>query len=264
MIDLVGVDAPAAITADDFAFHVGNDDDPANWPEAPPPASVTVRSGDGAGGSDRVTLIWDDAEITQAWLQVTVKAGGATDLVLDHLFLFGNAVGETGNDPANALVTAADLVAIRDNPRSAGNRADIASPQDLNRDQHVDALDAVLARNHATGPFNALRLITPSLPTPPPPEAEAEASGATAGLSNSAKQPATSLGATGCLPASAGQTAGLPQLAQRHNLPTPHRPTSLLEQTNSLPHRRTAKQPSDHPFAEIDSALADLLATDWR
>ena len=50
----------------------------------------------GTGGSDRVTIIWDDNAIEKQWLQVTVKATDNTGLVADDVFYFGNAVGEAG------------------------------------------------------------------------------------------------------------------------------------------------------------------------
>ena len=65
----------------DFEFHMGNmgnDDDTASWSLAPAPTSVTVRAGEGDGGSDRVTVIWPDGEIRNTWLQVTVKAAAVT------------------------------------------------------------------------------------------------------------------------------------------------------------------------------------------
>ena len=155
-------------SATDFAFHVGRDNNPGIWDTAPAPTLITTRSGDGVGNSVRVNVLWDDGLIKNTWLQVTVLANENTGIFEHDVFYFGNAVGDTGNDPTSTLVNAADVIAIRDNPRRAGNTAGIDNPYDINRDRSVDALDIILARNNATSPLSALRLITPSAASPAP------------------------------------------------------------------------------------------------
>ena len=173
-VDLLGTVGP--ITGSDFEFHVGNHDDTTAWAAAPTPQSLTVRPG--PGGADRVTVTWADGAIRNQWLQIVVKGGvthaATTGLAADEIYLFGNAVGETGNAAGNALVNAADVVAIRDNPHGPSNRASIDDPHDLNRDRSVNAIDLILARNSATGPLSALRLITPSVTPAAAPAAAAE------------------------------------------------------------------------------------------
>ena len=88
MVDIANL--PGTPTASDFTFKVGNDNTPALWSAAPAPASITVRAGAGTGGSDRVTLIWNDNNldgvvdaneaVANQWLQVTVKATANTGL----------------------------------------------------------------------------------------------------------------------------------------------------------------------------------------
>jgi len=173
MVDVAGLPDGYTPDAGDFSFRVGNDSAPGDWTPAAAPLDVTLSANAGADGSDRITITWTDNAIEQTWLEVTVLAT-EVGLSADDVFYFGNAVGETGNDTANALVTAADVIAIRDNPRGAGNRADVATPHDVNRDRLVNAADRILARNHVTGPLNALRRITPTAPLPPPLEAEGE------------------------------------------------------------------------------------------
>ena len=82
------------------------------------------------------------------------------------MFYFGNAIGEVtaalalgAGLPTPPLVNAADVVAIRDNPRGAMNPAAMDDAHDINRDTFVDAVDLILARNNTTGPLSALRLI---------------------------------------------------------------------------------------------------------
>ena len=56
MIDLAS--NHGVISADDFIFRVGNNNAPGTWAAANPPTSISVRSGVGVGGSDRITIIW--------------------------------------------------------------------------------------------------------------------------------------------------------------------------------------------------------------
>jgi hypothetical protein len=70
MIDVAGLTS-TSLSASDFAFKVGNDNNPggATWTSAPAPTSISVRPGAGQGGSDRVTLIWADGAIQKQWLR---------------------------------------------------------------------------------------------------------------------------------------------------------------------------------------------------
>ncbi len=158
MVDLAR--ASGTPTAEDFRFKVGNDDHPAAWSAAPNPQSVTVRPGEGAGGSDRVTIIWADGAVDKQWLQVTVRAGGRTGLLKDDVSYFGNAIGESDNSPTDAKVNAFDMLAARDNQRSFLDPAPIDFFVDFDRDADVDAADMLIARNNTTHFLNALRLIT--------------------------------------------------------------------------------------------------------
>ncbi|MCD6304270.1 MAG: lamin tail domain-containing protein, partial [Planctomycetes bacterium] len=68
MVDVMGL--PATPTESDFIFRAGNTQDPSTWQAAPAPQEITVRPGDGDGGSDRVTITWADGAIAKEWLQV--------------------------------------------------------------------------------------------------------------------------------------------------------------------------------------------------
>ena len=181
----VDVAHAAAGIAGGFEFLVGNGNDPTTW--SPPSAapSIVVHQGAGIGGSDRIEIRWADNTIRNTWLEISViGAPATTGLPADDVFYFGHAIGEvtalgaglptpqsppTAGLPGLALVNAADVIAIRDNPRGAANPASIDDPFDVNRDRAVDALDLILARNNATGPLSALRLIETALPAPAPP-----------------------------------------------------------------------------------------------
>jgi len=77
MIDVSNLPAGTP-TAADFEFRAGIGGAPATWPLAAGPTSIAVRRGAGAGGSDRVTLVWSgEAAVRNQWLRVTVLPGGA-------------------------------------------------------------------------------------------------------------------------------------------------------------------------------------------
>ena len=159
MVDLVN--APAEPTLADFVFKVGNDSVPSAWADAPTPVSLTVRSGAGAGGGDRVTIIWADGAVTGQWLRVEVLATSSTGLAGPDVFHFGNAVGETGDSAMQAHVNASDEVGARNNPHDFSDPAPITDRYDFNRDQLVNATDEVTCRNNPTHFLTALRLISP-------------------------------------------------------------------------------------------------------
>jgi len=160
MIDVAGLPDGAMLDQNDFEFRMGNSDDPEAWDEAPLPTSVTVRPGVGYGGSDRVTLTWNDTATKNQWLQIKVLDTANTDLPLPHVFYFGNAVGESGDSGADAKVNAADILLTRNNPRNLLNPAPIEFRYDFNRDRRVNATDLLIARENQTHFLDALRLIT--------------------------------------------------------------------------------------------------------
>jgi len=170
MVDVAGLRGTP--TADDFAFKMGNDGNPDAWPAAPDP-SITVRPGQGVGGSDRVTLLWpsyntvnpDPATqaVAKQWLQVTVLDTDNTGLAEPDVFYFGNAPGDSGlgNSGDRALVNAVDSGAVRDNPHNPFvSPAPIDDFADFNRDRWVNAVDFGLVRDNATALSTALKLIT--------------------------------------------------------------------------------------------------------
>jgi len=173
MVDIAGL--PEVVgpinAADYFELKVGNNDNPGSpgWSDAPQPAGVTVRPGEGVLGSDRVTIIWDDHAIENQWLQVTVLANElTTGLSEPDVFYFGNAVAESGNSNADAQVTTIDLLLARNNQRSFLDPAPVDFPYDHDRDGRVNATDVLLARNNQTDFLSALKLIDLSIPQPAP------------------------------------------------------------------------------------------------
>ncbi len=158
MIDIEGL--MFTPNASDFQFRVGNDSSPGGWSAAPTPTSITRRPGAGLDGSDRVTIIWADIAIANKWLEVTAKT--SLGIPSDDIFYIGNAIGETGNSGASAMVTPTDEVGVRNNPATlAVNPADVTNPYDFNRDRKVGPTDSVICRNNGTNSSTALGLITP-------------------------------------------------------------------------------------------------------
>ncbi len=159
MVDIQN--APGTPTVADFAFRVGNDNSPGGWATGPAPTSVTVRTGAGAGGSDRITIIWADNAIEKQWLEVTVLATANTGLSTADTFYLGNAIGETGNSPSDAEVTPTDEVAVRNGPHTLSqNPATVTDACDFNRDRKVGPTDQIICRNNGTSGPTALQLIT--------------------------------------------------------------------------------------------------------
>ena len=146
---MVDIQNPAGtLTAADFNFRMGNDNNPAGWAAAPAPLSVTSRAG--PSGSTRVELVWADHAIQNTWLQVTVKVDTVTALPTPDVFYFGSLVGESMDSapPATFMVTQADEAAARSDPHPFFNPASISNLHDYNRDGKVDAADQIIARNN--------------------------------------------------------------------------------------------------------------------
>ncbi|HEX2473823.1 MAG TPA: MBL fold metallo-hydrolase [Lacipirellulaceae bacterium] len=140
-------------TVADFVFKTGRSDDPSMWSAAPAPTGFSLRRGDGLSSSDRVTVVWADGAIKNTWLQVTVVATG-------NVFYFGSAMGETGNSSANAFVSAADEIGVRNNVTDVGELAGIGNVYDFNRDNAVNAADELIARSNRQLLSSALPLIS--------------------------------------------------------------------------------------------------------
>jgi len=153
----------------DFAFMVGNDTDRAEWTTGPAPTSITVRPGDGVGGSDRVTLIWADGAIVDKWLEVTVRADGGIDLAADDVFCFGNLVGDIDGD---RRVDSDDAEAFSTEFGSRGSG--LAS--DLNHDDRVNLIDFAIMRSR-----NGSTLADPPAPPAAPEPAAAPSAAPNAG-----------------------------------------------------------------------------------
>jgi len=131
------------LNQEDFQFRAGSAGSPSSWLLAPPATSVTVRRGAGAGGSDRVTVLFADAAIRNTWLEVEVLADGHTGLAVPDVFYFGSLVGDTGDSATAFRVNALDLGAVK---KALNGTAGITSRVDFNRDGRINALDLGAAK----------------------------------------------------------------------------------------------------------------------
>jgi hypothetical protein len=157
MIDIAGAANASQLSAADFQFKAGNDRLSGAWSDAPP-GSVTVRPGQGAGGADRVTIIWPDNVIQNQWLQAMVLADAHTGLPKPDVFYFGNAIGESGNSGADAIVSQPDEDLVRASKTGLVPTA-ITDRYDFDRNRLVNVADVLIARDHQTSPAGALQLI---------------------------------------------------------------------------------------------------------
>ena len=156
--------ADRSLTAADFTFLVGNDNNPGGWSAAPNPA-IQVHAAAGINGADRIEFIWNDGVIVNTWLQVTVHANVRTGLPSDDVFYFGSALGDTGDSTAQALTNGFDFSGVRSH---ASSNVGVSSTYDLNRDDYVDGADLAAARDHVSNFHAALQLIVVPGAAPPP------------------------------------------------------------------------------------------------
>jgi hypothetical protein len=163
MVDVTGLPAGAALTADDFSFRWGRSADGSDFADGPAPASVTVRPAEGSGGGDRVTLVWGDDAVRNGWLEVTVRANADTGLAAPDVFGFGNLVGDTGNSATSLTVNAQDLAAVR---RHLFSPSAVTGRFDFDRDGRVTAADFSIVR------ANYLARLQPLTAMPPTPVSE--------------------------------------------------------------------------------------------
>ncbi len=141
MADVNSLGNGAALTATDFNFDVSTD--AATWTAAPAPNSVTLRPTMGAGGSDRIEILFPDLSIRNKWLRITMLADANTGLASPDVFYFGNLVGCSGMHANSAVVNNTDAIAARIKINTA---ATITSVVDYNRSGQVTNTDVITVR----------------------------------------------------------------------------------------------------------------------
>jgi hypothetical protein len=100
IVDIAGGGLHASINANDFVFKVGNNNSPSTWAAAAAPTAISVRTGAGTSGSDRVEITWAANAVKNTWLEVQVLATVNTGLSSPDVFFWGNRVGDTTSPAA--------------------------------------------------------------------------------------------------------------------------------------------------------------------
>ncbi len=236
MVDIVGM--PGAPGPTDFAIRINEAANPDSWSPGPAP-TVSVRTGEGVDGADRVTLTWPDGAIINQWVEVTVLATANTGLPADDVFYFGSAVGDGDGD---GTVVDADYDALKSQFGQRGGIGTLVA--DLDADGRVGLSDFAIMRSSFGNTVSA-----PTIPSPAP--VAAAASEPSPAPVNSVNQE-TAVASPVNTPAatSASVTVDEPVLpagsAQQSPAPAPER-----ELSNALQ--------SDDPDDEPDDLLADVL-----
>jgi hypothetical protein len=141
MVDVAGGGDHASINANDFIFKSGNNNSPSTWATVTASPTISVRTGAGVSGSDRVTITWASGSIRNNWLEVQVLPTANTGLTAADVFFWGNKIGDTGQGtPATTFLTSgADKTSVLG---LLGSGVGITSIRDFNRDNNVTAADA--------------------------------------------------------------------------------------------------------------------------
>ncbi|MDP6637089.1 MAG: lamin tail domain-containing protein [Phycisphaerae bacterium] len=155
MVDISAL--PGTPGPSDFSVRMNEASTPDSWSAGPAP-SVSVRSGEGVGGSDRVTLTWADGAIVNRWVEVTVLATANTGLGTGDVFYFGNAVGETGGD---GTIDDNDYTALKGQFGQRGGIGTLGA--DFNADGRVGLRDFAIMR----AGFGDT-VLAPTIPAPAP------------------------------------------------------------------------------------------------
>jgi hypothetical protein len=169
MVDIDGL--PGTPTVGDFGVRVNQTAVPDTWSAGPAPESVTVRAGEGVGGSDRVTLVWADGAILNQWVEVTVLPGANTGLGTADVFYAGNVAGDTNDD---GRIDAGDLTAL---VSEFGMRGGAELTADVNIDGRVNLTDVTIMRSNF-----GTSLGMPAMPPAAPPAAAPPAAAAAPAL----------------------------------------------------------------------------------
>jgi hypothetical protein len=158
MVDIVGATKTPEIS--DFTFQMSITGT-TNLVDAPAPSIIDIRPGEGVGGGDRVTLIWDTTAgpaIKNTWLKVTV--GTTLGLAAADQFWFGNQIADATGPAANGLVQvdSNDQAAARANP---GFQVGPDFLWDFDKNRNGNSGDQAIARENPSPAFSSMRMFDP-------------------------------------------------------------------------------------------------------
>ena len=264
MIDLAGPHGTLSLS--DFQFRVGNNNSPTTWGTANLPTSMSVRTGAGHRGSDRIEFVWATGSPTKQWLEVISLANGTTNLPQKagypvgqgDVFFFGNSLGNSGlgDTATNAIVNATDESGARLNPAGLLNNIPNTNIYDYDRNAQVNATDQNAAHLNTTNLSTHVRYLNL---TSPPAAPESDGGGgddseiaSALSVPASISLPERSVNSTGRVDSPDIERGGSVRLFQH------------LQEVSS-PRSRTLSQKFDAvaDALGLDDELLDLLAADF-
>lgn len=138
---------PALLNSDDFAFQNSptgvfdqTQNPPTSWTAAPTP-NVLVQT----GTPSTVQLTWDDGQIFNRWLRVTVKATAHTGLSQPQVYYIGHFLGKTVDSVGDvfAVSYSTDMPPIR---VAMATNADASSIVDIDKNGQIQLADIISMR----------------------------------------------------------------------------------------------------------------------
>jgi len=139
---------PGSVSAADFVFQMSPTGaftegvhPPAGWVAAPNPSSITVST----SAPFEVRIKWNDNEIQDRWLRVTIKATPITGLAADETYYIGHLRGETGPTANPYTIAFADITPIR---AAVGSTVDASSSVDIDKNGTIAFADITSMRSN--------------------------------------------------------------------------------------------------------------------
>jgi hypothetical protein len=139
------------VTTEDFVFRVSplgtfdsNAWTPNRWEAAPVPSRLLAQS----GNTNQPTILrieWNDATLTNRWLQIQVLPTPRTGLIEKKTFYIGHLLGETTglSQQDTYVVQVADVAKVRPD---VGKAATVGSPLDINKNGMIQISDITAFR----------------------------------------------------------------------------------------------------------------------
>lgn len=156
--NISGTGNAAAITAADFVFEVSqipfSSGNP-TWIPAPAPASVVVTP----GTPDQIVVSWNNNDIANRWLKVTVLGNANTGLAANEVYYIGHLLGESGPAVPTYTVAFADITPIR---AGIGSTVGSESPLDIDKNGTVAFADISAMRANVGAQLGNLTVPPPA------------------------------------------------------------------------------------------------------
>ena len=149
-VDLRRATLQSLVPEVDYVVRAGRGGASAVW-SAVPSYRVSLRPGDGAGGTDRVEIAFNPNTLRDRWVEVTIAANARTALGEPRRFYFGHLTGNVvGGGASDLAVDARDLAAVLRRAQTFGDAAitktGVIDPMDVNADGVVDTADVKIVR----------------------------------------------------------------------------------------------------------------------